>query len=434
MQSNDIKNPVLFPILIVNFIGTLGFSIVLPFLVFLVTKFGGNALVYGILGATYSAFQLFGAPLLGKWSDIYGRRKILLLSQAGTLVSWIVFLVALFLPVSALWNVDSNFLGEFVLTVPLLILFLARAMDGATGGNVSVANAYLADITEEKDRSRNFGKMAMFSNLGFIFGPALAGILGATAFGETLPVLAALVISLAATIIIAFYLPESRPCVLKQDPEQLNVRKVFGQEQRECFELKSAEKISFRDVIKLKGVTHLLLINFLVFLGFNLFYTAFPIHAVKGLKWSVTDMGLFFSTLSFLMVIVQGPILSKASKRFSDSVLAISGSLILATNFILLTSTYRPVIFSAALFFALGNGLMWPSLLSLISKSAGPKYQGSVQGFSGSIGSLASIIGLVAGGILYDSLQETTFLLSAVIIFVVFLLSFRLKIVERKIA
>ncbi|MEJ2196186.1 MAG: MFS transporter, partial [Ignavibacteriaceae bacterium] len=91
------ENPLsLYPILAVNFVGTLGFGIVLPFLIFLVTRFGGNAVVYGIMGATYSAFQLIGAPVLGRWSDIYGRRKILLLSQLGTLLSWFIFLAALY--------------------------------------------------------------------------------------------------------------------------------------------------------------------------------------------------------------------------------------------------------------------------------------------------------------------------------------------------
>ena len=98
MEAADKKAIPLYPILLVNFIGTLGFSIVLPFLVTLVLKFGGNAVVYGVMGATYSAFQLVGAPILGRWSDVYGRRRILLLSQAGTLASWVVFLAALYLP------------------------------------------------------------------------------------------------------------------------------------------------------------------------------------------------------------------------------------------------------------------------------------------------------------------------------------------------
>ena len=154
--SNGTARISLLPVLSVNFVGTLGFSIVVPFLVFLVTKWGGNALVYGLMGATYSAFQLVGAPILGRWSDRFGRRKILLLSQLGTLFSWFVFLIAFFVPVRVIADIDSTMLGQFAVTLPLVLLFLARAADGITGGNVSVANAYLADITDEPDRSKNF--------------------------------------------------------------------------------------------------------------------------------------------------------------------------------------------------------------------------------------------------------------------------------------
>src|ERR671913_2144725 len=192
MTSKE-KKTQLFPILLVNFIGTMGFSIVLPFLVFLVTDFGGNALVYGLLAATYPAFQLIGAPLLGRWSDIYGRKKILLVSSGGTLAGWVIFLIALFLPINNLFSIDFTIIGTFVITLPLAALFLARAIDGLTGGNVSVASAYVADISSNENRSKNFGKMAISSNLGFIVGPALAGILVGTVYGEVLPVLAALI-------------------------------------------------------------------------------------------------------------------------------------------------------------------------------------------------------------------------------------------------
>ena len=131
----------LYPILVVNFVGTLGFSIVLPFLVYLVTRWGGNGFVYGLVGATYSVFQLVGAPILGRWSDRWGRRKILLLSQLGTLVSWAIFVLAFCLPERPLFVVDSSLVGRFSLTLPIVVMFVARACDGLTGGNVSVANA-----------------------------------------------------------------------------------------------------------------------------------------------------------------------------------------------------------------------------------------------------------------------------------------------------
>src|SRR5689334_6234754 len=225
-MTSLVRQPPLLPILLVNFVGTLGFSIVLPFLVFLVMKFGGNAIVYGLLAATYPAFQLIGSPILGRWSDIFGRKKVLLLSNAGTSVGWILFLFAL-LPFEKSLNINLPFLGTFVFIVPLLILFLARAVDGITGGNISVANAYLADLSSDRTRSENFGKMAISSNLGFILGPALAGILGGTIYGAILPVLAALILSLTTLIVIGFLLRESKPSSQELlAPEEGTIRKV----------------------------------------------------------------------------------------------------------------------------------------------------------------------------------------------------------------
>src|SRR5574339_372032 len=103
---NQEKQSPLFPILLVNFIGTLGFSIVLPFVIFLIMKLGGDAVVYSLLAATYPAFQLLGSPILGKWSDIYGRKKILLLSNSGTSLGWILFLIALVVPHGGTLNVN----------------------------------------------------------------------------------------------------------------------------------------------------------------------------------------------------------------------------------------------------------------------------------------------------------------------------------------
>jgi len=406
----------IFPILTVNFVGTLGFSIVMPSLVFLVTRFGGNALVFGLMGATYSFFQLLAAPLLGRLSDRYGRRRILFLSELGTLVSWAVFLVAITLPALPLANIDSKVLGAFMLTVPLVALFLARALAGVTGGNVSIANAYLADISDDDDRSANFGKMAVASNLGFVFGPALAGLIGAAGSGEVLTVVVALLISAATCLIIAFGLPDSTPCMLGADPEHANVRKLFGQAQKECFSMPAARKLSLAEILMLPSMKLLLAVYFLVFFAFNLFYVAFPVYATTGIHWSLSEIGVYFAAMGLMMALVQGPVLKRLSRHWSERKLVLGGSTLLAASFPFFMSGSAAMIYSGTALLAVGNGIMWPSLLAILSRMTERSLQGAVQGFASSAGAVASIAGLLLGGMLYASLGSRVFLASAILV------------------
>jgi len=408
--------PSIAPLLAVNFVGTMGFSIVTPFLVVLVTQWGGNAVVYGVLAATYSVFQLFGAPILGKMSDRIGRRRVLLLSQLGTLASWGVFLVAFSVPDAALFDVESRWLGDFALTLPLLILFLARAADGLTGGNVSVSNAYLADITPEADRARNFGRMAISGNLGFIIGPALAGLLGATLLGDVLPVLAAFAISALALALIRFGLVDVPPGNITETLEAPTPCDLFGQEHRPAYEVSCHQTDGIGAILAIPGMRVLMAVNFLVMLGFSFFYVAFPVHAVEGLNWNVTSIGTYFAVLSLAMIVVQGPLLARASQVFSERALMSFGGMALALGFVVLLAPGTALVYAAALLIALGNGLMWPTFMSVLSRAAGTRLQGAVQGFSQSAGAVASIAGLVAGGILYVPLGAGLFAIAGVVI------------------
>lgn len=428
MTESAAANRSLLPILSVAFVGSLGFSIVLPFLVFVVTRLGGNALLYGALGATYSAFQLIGAPVLGRWSDRFGRRRILLLSQLGTLASWLIFLAALYLPVATLLRVDTPVTGAFTLTVPLVVLFVARALDGLTGGNVSVANAYLADITTEEERSVGFGRMAVASNLGFVLGPAIAGLLGGTALGETPPVLAAIAVSAAASAIVFWGLTESTPCVLSAKPEEAAIGGVFGQEQKECYTLTQEDDVTLSEALRPARIRTLLAVHFLVFLAFNFFYISFPVHAATRLEWTLTEVGIFFSVMGLMMALVQGPVLGVASKLLSERALVISGSLMLAGGFGLYTSMSVATIYGATALLALGNGVMWPSLLAMLSTEAGDRTQGLVQGFASSSSATASITGLLVGGVLYEVLAQRVFIVAAVVTVLATFVALRVRI------
>jgi DHA1 family tetracycline resistance protein-like MFS transporter len=430
MKPSDQKGGYLFPILLVNFIGSLGFSIVLPFLVVIVLKFGGNEVVYGFLGATYSFFQLIGAPVLGNWSDRVGRRKILLLSEAGTFIAWIIFLIGLLLP-NHKTGIHLGGTTGFIFSIPLVLVFFARALDGITGGNISVANAYLADVSAKKDRKQNFGKMSASANLGFILGPLLAGLLGVTSWGSILPVAAAVLISLTGLIVIYFKIRESH-IITDNSTVRPNKNSFTDQQDKIILKPHSNGFAGLLSVLKLPSVCYFMVLYFLIFLGFNFFYVSFPVYVAGQLHWSVLQLGIFFSFLSGALVLVQGPVLSFCAKHFSGAVLVITGSALLSICFILLRFNNIVVIYTGALFFALGNGLMWPSFNALLSNTGNENTQGKIQGFASSSGSLASIIGLICGAFLYHTLGAGLFLLTAVFMLIIAFLAIPLIKIEKK--
>ena len=414
------------PVLLVNFIGTMGFTIVIPFLVFLVTRYGGNALVYGLVAATYPAFQFVAAPVLGRWSDRYGRKRVLLLSQVGTLVSWLVFILAFVLPADELFIIDSPGFGRFAVTLPLLVIGLARALDGLTGGNISVANAYVADVSTSENRSRNFGRMGVAANFGMVLGPGLASVLGATQYGEALPVLAAAGIALIGVFLIAFGLPESKAHVGLPDCPRDEPGQVLGAEPRDCVAAAREREATVGTILRQPNVGFMMTLYFTILLSFNFYYVAFPVHAARNLNWDVSQIGIFFAVLSTMIVLVEGPILAQLSKRVSESTLILIGLPILGTNFLLMSSPRIEVLYLAAMFFAVGTGLIWPCVVSMVSKVAPDRFQGAVQGVAGSAGSLASIIGLILGGVAFSAYGVGTFLLCAGIAYGAFVMAWRL--------
>ncbi|GAB3337981.1 MFS transporter [Marivirga atlantica] len=350
------------PLLSVNFIGALGYSIILPFLVYLVKDFGGNEVIYGLMGAVYPAFQLVGGPILGKWSDRVGRKKVLLISQIGTFVSWLVFIIAFFVPQTDLFK--FNYSGSLVLfTLPLLVLFIARAFDGLTGGNISVANAYLSDISDKSNRKKNFGKMSSAMNLGFIIGPVISGYIAALNNGELKTVILAAIISFVAIFIIQF--------LLKNPKNDDNSEQKTAQQN-------TSTQIDI-SVWKIKQVPLMVALFFLIYLAFNFFYATFPIYAANILEWDSAKLGPFFAVLSGVMILVQGPGLSYLNDYFSEKQLFFVGGILLIGMFYCLTFTNVYIIYTGAILFGLGNGLMWPSFLSILATKGTKQQQGAIQ-------------------------------------------------------
>jgi MFS family permease len=422
----------IFPILLVNFIGILGYSVVVPILIFIVQDFGGNGFIYGVLGATYPFFQFMGAPILGRLSDNIGRRKVLIISQIGTFCAWALFLVAFTLPEIKLWEQNSEITGEYLMTIPLLVIFLARMLDGFTGGNVSVANAYMSDISDDDTRNSNFGKMGASTSLGFVIGPAFAGLLSATTLGEVLPLLIAAAISLVAVFVIKFRLKESVPCTVDtSDISFKNFRKVFQMEVKDCFvdgedTYEFEEKANWSRMLKIDGVPVLFSVYFLTFLAFSLFYASLPIYASTQLEWSAVSLGVFLAYFSFVMVIVQGPVLTRLGRRFESFELVIGGSSVLAVGFIALSQGNLLLMYLSATVMAFGNGIMWASFLSLLSKAGKKSQQGAIQGYGSSTGSIANMLGLVLGGILFQSIGIVVFAIAGgIFIIIAFLIFFR---------
>jgi MFS family permease len=176
------------------------------------------------------------------------------------------------------------------------------------------------------------------------------------------------------------------------------------------------------DLVRLPGVAVLMVVYFLVMLAFSFFYIAFPVQAASEMKWSVQHTGAFFSVMSFFMVLVQGPVLSRVSRIWSARRLVMVGSFVLAIGFLSLVPAIGWLAFAGAVLIAVGNGLMWASVVALLSQAAGQQ-QGAVQGLAGSVGAAASIMGLIFAGIMYNQISGGLFVISAGLIFIVVVLS-----------
>jgi DHA1 family tetracycline resistance protein-like MFS transporter len=352
------------------FIDLVGFGIVIPVLPFYAegTVFNATPRTVGLLFASYSIMQLIFSPILGSLSDKYGRRPVLLLSIIGTGIGFLVI--------------------GFARTV--WMLFAGRILDGITGGNISTAQAYIADITTKENRAKGMGLIGAAFGLGFIFGPAIGGIL--SRWGIHVPFFFAASLCFANAILLYFRLPET---VTADHPAR---------------ESASGGR-SFRHVLaslKEPRLAFVLVIYFLFIVAFSIMTTSFSLYTMFRFGYDAQHTGYLFAYVGLIAVIIQGGLIGRLVKRFGELPLVMFGAFCFAISLFAVPFVGPAAGGLAGLLigggvFSMGNSLATPALTSLASKSVGPAQQGVVLGVTQSTASLARAVGPSLAALLISS-------------------------------
>jgi DHA1 family tetracycline resistance protein-like MFS transporter len=379
------KKSRLLTIFIIVFVDLLGFSLILPLLPYYAEKYGASPFVVGLLVASYAAASLVGSPLLGRLSDRFGRRPILLVSVFGTLIGFLF--LGLAAPIGeglAKWLAPSA-ANAFVIGV----LFFARILDGLTAGNLTVAQAYISDVTDASNRAKGLGMIGAAFGLGFIIGPAVGGLLSKSSYG--LPAFVAAGIAALNLIQIFFLLPES----LTEER-----RKEMGERQRAPFNLKALITALNRPV-----VGPLLHVRFFFGLAFSTFQSIFALYAQYKLGLTADKTGYILAYVGVLSVVTQGGLIGPLTKRFRENQLIITGLWMMA--FSLLAWAFVPnlvTLLIVMLPLALSGGVLGTVLQSAITKAVQPQEIGGILGISSSLEAMTRVIAPTVGGLLLGNL------------------------------
>lgn len=356
-------------IFITIFIDLVGFGIVIPVLPLYAERYGASEATVGLLLAIYSAMQFVFAPILGKLSDRVGRRPVLLVSLIGTSIGFLLMGFAPSMPVG------FALLG---MAPTLVWLFVARVIDGISGGNISTAQAYIADVTPPEERSKGMGLIGAAFGLGFIFGPAIGGAL--SHISPEAPFFFAAAMAAANATALYFLLPESLSAEHRSQARRGGILEVL--EQSGSWQLGAVIATYFFSTV-----------------AFAMMTATFALFAAHRFKFNEAKTGYLFAYVGVIGAVIQGGLLGRLVKMFGDKPLAVTGTAIFAASvFCFPLSQTVAALAIASTGFAIGNSLMTPTLNALASKSVSAAWQGRVLGVLASVASLARIIGPVLGG------------------------------------
>lgn len=366
------NKPFLF-ILFTGFLSILGIGVIIPVIPFIVGKYvdphhtNEIAIYVGLLVSLYSFCQFFAAPVLGVLSDKYGRRPVLLLCLLGSAIGYILFGIG----------------GS------LSILFIARAIDGITGGDISTVIAYVADVTKPQERGKYFGIVGATIGLGFMIGPSVGGLVSSISLSA--PVFLAAGLVLLNMIYGYFVLPESLSKENRMtdfSPHHLN---PFNQ---------------LNYILKNNTLKSLMIIGSFYFFAFSELSSIITVFFKDTLHWSPGNIGLYFLVLGIGDMFTQGFLTGKLLPKFGPIKLVFAGflttAIAYAINAVVPIFPFVLLAYAYIVVYALGSGLFEPSFGGLISGVAGQQEQGRVQGASQSMQSISRIIGPLFAAFLYQ--------------------------------
>lgn len=389
----------LFPILLIIFTNILGAGVIIPILpLYAEGAFGGTVPQITLLASAFFGAQFFAAPWLGRLSDRYGRRPLLMISQLGTVLAFVLFIFAKPLGEA----IDGLGLG-LSLTGGMVMLYVARLLDGITGGNITIAQAYISDLTTQEDRAQGLGLLQAAFGVGFIFGPAFGGVL--TGLGQVAPFIGAAIITTGTLLLTTFTLQESLP------PEERGSTTTRGRV------LPSLELLRSQ-----RTLTLVLVIGFLASLAFSALPATFALFADRVLYPGRSDVGLqialMLTFLGAMQVLTQLGLLRPLVVRLGERRLLLVGQAALIAGFAGVAWSSVALLTTLLLApFAFGQGVSEPSLQSLVTRFGAARERGQLLGFYQSARSLALIVGPIWAGFIFDAISpQAVYYISAALV------------------